>query len=688
MLERLKQITFILSTLLLAVSIASCVGTIEDTEEEKGDDGKLSIGSLEFPGITSARAIAHHKVELTFPPAGGATGDITYLIKYDGLATPITAIEKSLFRNFNGEYTYTVSGLEPFTTYNFNVTAIDEETGAEGNNIVTIQATTFLHPTADFGGVGLVSNVQGLAGLNSLKVEWVKAVLYTDFTTPEDRDVINYEIKVLDGDLTPNMINASGLNNQQLRTILVDKTQREVVIGGLKQGHKYYIQVRAINYGYVRYSTEDPTFRHEENTKYFTASTLAPGAEDLQFDEDSFSVKSINSEGGLSSLSATWTGAAGAFDHYRLIYTKSTSNEDTDEAYPIDGALYQSDGHIGGTDCTNNVTSASGYDSRCACTNIDHHNNDTATEGGDGDADLFCMYLDFDEENKIIPDLAAYKKYNLMLQVCADVNCIQYTRSKVVTDVETNPGIATYTFENAMRGPASINNLDHIHIDFDDSPDFTTGVVDGFQVTVTDSSGLSIVLGNPEVPVDETISDQPPIRMLPYDPKNDDYITLTGYDIYQSQAYSFEIAPFKNTGSAIEVDPAVKKIYTDLVFEPEAPGNYDKNIVFEGPTSCNDIGSNTGSKRITWNHPPANSGVYSHYQIWVEEKADITDLSISSSAVTFPTIPLVDKSISEYTIEGLDPAKDYAVTVRTYFNIGGNQVVLSPEQDAEVIRCF
>ena len=296
--------------------------------------------------------------------------------------------------------------------------------------------------------------------------------------------------------------------------------------------------------------------------------------------------------------------------------------------------------------------------------------------------------FDFDEENKIIPDLSAYSKYNLILLVCADVNCIQYTRSKVISDVETNPGIATYTFKSKMRGPSSVNKLDQIYIDFDDNPDFTTGVVDGFQVTVTDSAGYTIVLGNPDVPVDESISDQPPIRMLPYDPKNDDYITLTGYDLYQAQAYTFEIAPYKNTGSSIEVDPAIKKLYTDLVFEALPPGNYDNLNEFEGPTSCNDIGSNTGSYRITWNHPPADSGVYSHYQIWIEEKADITDLSISGSAITFPTIPLVDKSVSEYTIEGLDPTKEYVVTVRTYFNTGTNQVALSPEQDAEVIRCF
>lgn len=672
---------------LMAISTTSCVGTIEDTTEEKGDDGKLNIGKLEFSGITSAKAIAHNKVELTFPPAGNATGNITYLIKYDGLATPITAIEKSLFRNFNGEYTYTVTNLEPYTTYNFNVTAIDEVSGAEGNNVVTIQATTFLHPTADFGGIGLVSNVQGLAGLNSLKVEWVKAALYTDFTTPEDRDVVNYEVKILDGDLTPNMMNSPGLSNLQRKTILVDKTQREVTIGGLKQGHKYYVQVRAINYGYVRYSTEDPSFRHEENTKYIAASTLSPGAEDLSFDEDSFFVKSINSEGGLSSLSTSWIGAAGAFDHYRLIYTKSTNNADTEEAYPLEAQLYQQNGHIGGDDCLSNVTASSGFDSRCACENKDTHDNASATPGTDGEADLFCLYIEYDVENKIVADLEAYREYEMILQVCADVNCIEYSRSKVNRGTKTNPGIATYTFESSMRGPGSTNHLDKIYIDFEDQPDFTSGVIDGFQIKVTNSAGEEIILGNPDFPVNESITSQPPIRMLPYDPRTDQYITLSGYDIYDAQAYTFEISPYKNTGDAIEVDSAVKKIYTDIVFEALPPGNYTDDDKFQGPTSCSDIGSNTGNYRITWNPVAEGIGVFSHYQIWIEEKADPTDLSISGSAFTFPTIPLVDKSVTEYTVEGLDPTKDYVATVRTYFSLGGNQVILSPESDADVIGC-
>lgn len=683
---KIQKFIFMTLGIVSLIGMVSCVGTIEDTEEDKGDDGQLSIGRLDFPGITSARPIGHSKVEITFPPAGNASGDITYLIKYDGLANPITAIEKSLFRNFNGEYIYTVDGLDPFTTYNFNVTAIDELTGAEGNNILTEQTTTFLHPTANFGGVGLISNVQGLAGLNSLKIEWVKATLYTDFGTPDDRDVVNYEVTVLDGDLTPNVMNDSSISNQERRVILVDKSQREVVVGGLKQGHKYYVQVRALNYGFIQNSTADPTYRHEENTKYRAFSTLTPGKDDITFNEDSFIVKTIDSEGGLTSLSSSWVGAAGAFDHYRLIYTKNTDNADTEEAYPLYSQLYLANGHIGGDNCTTNVLATDSADSRCDCENKDTHNNDSATGGTDGDDDLFCLKLEYDVENKIIADLESFRKYDIILQVCADPNCIEYTRSKVVAGSYTNPKLAPYKFENAILGPSSPNNLDYLFIPFDELPDFTSGILSGYQITVRNLAGNEVILGNPEIPVNEAIESQPPIRMLPFDPKTDDYITLTGYDIYSSPSYTFTISPYIDNGDSIIVESAIKKTFNDVKIDPLAPGDYNETTTFEGPTSCADIGSNTGNVRITWNPIADNSGIYTHFQIFIEEKASPTDLNITGSAFTFPTIPLIDKSQTEYTIEGLDPAKNYVATVRTYFNTGST-VILSPAADAEVILC-
>lgn len=667
--------------------LTSCVGTIEDTETQKGSSDSLQIGKLNFPGITSAKAIAHNKVEITFPPAGNSQGDVTYLIKYDGLAEPITAIEQSLFRSFTGEYKYTVTNLNPFTTYNFNVTCVDDLNGAEGNNTVTVDATTFLQPTSDFGGVGLVSNVQGLAGLNSLKIEWVKAPLLTDFGTPDPRDVANYQVTILDGDLTPDRMNDDTLSTQQRRVILVDSGDREVTVGGLKQAHTYHVQVRAINHAHVNNFASDPNFKHEENTKYISKSTLSPGVGDIDFNENSFNAQTLNSEGGLSSFSTTWAGASGAFNHYRLVYSKSTSNAGVEEAWDIAGNLYFSqNGHVGGTTCTANVTDTDPFDSRCACTNYDTHNNDSSSGGTDGEDDLFCIQLDFDEESKLVANLSSYTKYNIILQVCADVNCINYTRSRLIENIETDPNIATYSFKNVMRGPASINKLDQIFIDLDSLPDFNSGVLDGFQVSVTDSNGNEVVLGNPSLPVDESIASQPPIRMEPFDAKNDSYIILTGYDLLNGPEYTFEVTPFKNTGSSIELENNIKKTYANISFTPSPPGLYDNVNNFDGPTSCADINNNSGNLRVTWDPPATNSGIFSHYQIYVEEKADPTDLSITGAAITYPTLPLIDGTKTAYTIEGLDGTKDYVVTVRTYYFYDGT-TVLSPAEDAEIILC-
>lgn len=684
-----------LSTVLF--SLSSCVGTIEDTEAQKGSAGTLTIGSLTFPGITSATAISHNKVEITFPPAGNSKGDVTYLIKYDGLAEPITAIEKSLFREFTGEYKYTVTGLTPFTTYNFNVTAIDDESGAEGNNTEIAEATTFLQPTSDFGGVGLVSNVQGLAGLNSLKVEWVKAPLLTDFGTPDPRDVANYQVIILDGDLTPDQINVNTLTTQQRRVVLVNSSDREVIIGGLKQGHTYHVQVRAINHGHLNNYASDPNFKHEENTKYISQSTLSPGVGDISFNEESFNGQTINSEGGLSSVSTTWTAASGAFNHYRLIYTKNTNNGDTTESYNLASNFYFSNGHIGGTNCTNDkLTQAAKntFDSDCACENKDTHDNNTGTAGVDGEDDLFCITLDFDAESKVVANLDSYSKYDMILLVCADTNCVDYTRSTVITDIETDPNIATFSLENNMRGPSSANNQDYLFIDLEALPDLTSGVIDGFQVIVK-SSGSEIVLGNPEFPVDESIENQPPIRMLPYDPKNDLYITLTGYDIQSSPQYTFEVTPYKFDGTSAKLENNITKTYSEVSFDPLPPGIYDDDVTtFEGPSTCSDIGSSTGNYRITWNAPAANGGLYSHYQIYIEDKGLKTDygtsadvpLILGGSPVTFPTLPLVNGDFTSYTIEGLDPTHYYVVTVRTFYD-SGSLIIRSPSEDAEVVLC-
>lgn len=659
--------------------LTSCVGTIEDTKTQKGNSGSLEIGKLDFPGITSAKAIAHNKVEITFPPAGNSAGEVTYLIKYDGLAEPITAIEQSLFREFTGEYKYTVTNLNPFTTYNFNVTCVDDLNGAEGNNTITVDATTFIQPTSDFGGIGIVSNVQGLAGLNSLKVEWVKAPLLTDFGTPSPQDVANYEITILDGDLTPDRLNDESLPTAMRRVLFVDSDDREVVIGGLKQAHPYHIQVRAINYGHVNNFADDPNFKHEENTKYISKSTLSPGIGDISFDENTFNALVINSEGGLSSLSTSWFGASGAFNHYRLVYVKSTKNSGIDQAWDLSTNLYYSStGHIGGNNCKENVSTTSPYDPRCACENYDTNS--------DGVDDLFCTQIDFDLESKLLSDLSSYTYYNIILLVCADVNCIQYTRSRVIQDVKTNPNIATYSFKNLMRGPSDINKLDQIYIDLELIPDFSTGVLDGFQVKVIDKNGREIILGNPGFPVDEEITEQPPIRMSPYDPKNDSMITLTGYDLLNAPEYTFEVIPFKNTGESIELSNNMIKTFSNISFIPLPPGDYDTVNSFGGLTSCYDIGSNTGNLRLTWDSPPNDSGIYSHFQIYLLESNDPTINFNDANLITFPSIPLIEATKNAYTVEGLNPSADYVATIRTYYYFNGSEI-LSPQEDVVVIPC-
>lgn len=672
---------FLFSILLLC----SCVGTIEDTETDTGSADELKIGKLNFSGITSATAISHNKVEITFAPAGGAKGDVTYLIKYDGLDEPITAIEKSLFKTFTGEYKYTVRNLSPFTTYSFNVTAIDDVSNAEGNNTNVSKATTFLQPTADFGGIGLVSSVQGLAGLNSLKVEWVKAPLYVDFGTPDPRDVVHYEVTILDAEFNPSAMNDTSVPSTKRRVLLVDNDEREIVVGGLSPGKNYHIQVRAINHGHVDNFTTDPTFRHEENTKYITKRTLTLGAGDVSFNEDSFLVQPINSESGLSSLNSTWTAASGAFNHYRIIYTKSTNNDDTEEAYNIESQLYFGTGHIGGTACTNGKNGTEPFDPDCACENIDTHDNDSGTPAGtDGEDDLFCVELEFSKENHIIANLDSYSNYDIMLLVCSDVNCINYNRSKVKKAVRTQPDIAAFEFETNMRGPSSFENIDYMFIDLKDFIDFQSGTIDGFQITVTDEDGNEAIIGNPTI---SFIPDDPPIRLKSFNPKTDSVIVLSGYNFSSQPVYDFKIEPFQYDGTTAFVDTSLKKEYKDVSFSPFAPGEYDEVNTFEGAKSCNDIGTNTGNYKITWDHPPEDSGIFSHYQIYLQQKGSPTDLSMDfATAITYPSIPLVDKNINEFTIEGLNPANNYIVSVRTYFNNNGT-IVQSPVVDAEIVGC-
>lgn len=616
----------IIALAIVTTIVFGCVGTIQDANNDlsKAADSTDNI-KLTYSGIVSAVPIANDKVEVFFPQSELDADSTAYVIRYDGLQVPIYVYGTSLRPDYRGLLRFTVSGLRIDTTYTFSIQVRDVKTGVESNNTATKQVKTFANFTANFNGITEVRNLSGDEGTTGIQVVWVPAEIKGGIQKDEI-DPIEYQITLIDGTvLNPGSMNDTAFSDPVRKVISAGADKRSVTINGLLPGRKYFVQVRAIHYGYSQFSA-DRNYLLEKNTRYLQISTYSDDMSSINFDESSFRLTLPPGSGGLYSLAASWTTPEGNFDHYRLYYTLQGATSLTNYLSAEDG-----DAVCNGTETLNNAIS---------CIPVASNHN----------------------LNNLITGLDVNKTYDVVLAICASLRCEKSKRiyTSVFTQT-TTPAVADFQGIKSIDPAKSITNLDQITLNFD-LPNFLSGNISGYILRYygNDPSNASPFSVN-----DPDVLNTTGLSVLPYNVQNDTSITVTGVDPLTTDQYCFMLVPFsynfdgtKNYGDTSGIVP---KCVLPSIKGPDK--NQFPGIDLDA-SSCDVINS---SVTLKWNAPAA--GIFSNYEIFsVNDQPSFTFSSAVDYANNTYERLLLNSTTTNYRFIGLQPGKTYRFGVLTYYS--------------------
>lgn len=677
-------------------SFISCVGTIEETAPQETDNAETLQEVINFTGIKDAFPIAHDKVAVVFPAVTGSDEDITYFISYDG-EIPDTKSPAGLERYYDGSYIHIIRGLDAGNEYLIKVTVKNKKTGAIGENNITLTARTFTDLTSNFSGINSVSNLQGVPGNTSLRVEWQKVQDVAPFGVGK-QDVAFYQIKVLDGDIDPKFINSDNLAPGLLKEVIVSKSKRSHIINGLIPNKKYHIQVRAQNNYYIENANKG--VKHEENVKFITKATLNPSSTDIDFDQESLTIAKGQGELGLSTVIANWKAAVGGFNHYRLYYTKVVDADDTE---PV-GSASMSQRALLKFDAVGNFGVGPTYAAdikNCTQTGvkIETFLNNAA---GHGNIPVECQRVGYDKNQMIVNTLEAHTAYEFRLVICSDEPCSNFQASSIIGGVVTTPSLADFEFDLDLQGPKSVNAPGEFELYFKDNamPDFDAGVLDGFIVAEIRDNNIYYI-NHPNMPDGAFVSD---LIMRPYDPRNDEMLVFDGYNLnVPNLSYTLEVTPYIIKGlddsndPIIETYPAKKLTLESVSFAPLAPGVYNTEIPYSViVTGCNE--NEIEDFVVEFTESPHPEGMYSHFRIFIHKGLDVAPEVLFDDTNDEVTTVLVDTLTAELPVLANDPTSewsyrvtfpglaktgDYTVGVKTYYYDPLNPAVPveSPDQE-------
>ncbi len=608
---------------LVMLFLTACVGTIEDTKIPKTQTVPVAVPSIAFQGIFDAKPVANDKIDVSFFPAPGDAEQLVYLINYDGLSTPVAVPGSYLRANWLGLLVYTVTGLKTNASYNFEVQVKNVKTFGYSSAPAQKSATTFGNITANFLGIQNVKAMPGLAGINSIKVEWAEAEKQGSSFVPKDIDPNKYVVTVINGDvLNPGSMNDASAPAEFRKVVYVNPGEIGTVVAGLQSDTLYYVSVRAIHYGYTLYGS-DVTYKKEVNSKYLQIKTLKGGVNNLDFNAEGLSVNLMPGTEGLTSVSTQWEEASGAFENYRVYYSTKP------------GVLV----YLGGA-------------------------TDDVCDGQEiTNPDYFCKQVTYTTTSAILIDMLPNTMYYVAVAVCQSTTCSMTTRKlSSVKQIETTPPVALYAGVNSIEPARDYNHLDELYLEVT-APDLDSGIMDGVIVEYVNYMGNTVVpLNHPDPLGHPNIS---PLNLLSFNYQTDTELVITNAYPFSEVPYCFQAFPYTWENGVI-VEHRANAIPNCLVPKVNAPTLQE----FEGATGCLP-GTAPGGLLVSWAKP--QKGIYSHFEIYVRpEGAFDFGTATSSDPPPAPYIrALVNENLTEYTVEGLVSGQAYRVGVITYVNVNG-----------------
>jgi hypothetical protein len=539
----------------------------------------------------------------------------------------------------------------------------------------TLTATTFANATADFAGISSVVLGAGESGKTTAIVNWVAATTTGSIISPKPTDPVQYEVKYIS-----QLGGAGNLNNDNylgpdkksikdpdpLTAFPSLSNSTSMTIPNLNSGTTYYFQVRAIHKNYALYGS-DKTYKSEANTKYLSIKTLDSSGV-FDFKSNQVMLTSPIGQDGLTNLNVAWLPASGAFDHYRVCYTKVFNATDT--VAVIDDQLVDNDAFPISVDS----------------------------------ASTFCFTATPNDTFFQLTNLASYAYYQVKVIACQTFNCLYKERvMSTVMQKRVTTNIAPFGGILAYENPSNENFLTNVILDF--NPAITSaGYINEFRLYCY--SSLSDT--NP-VRVDDKIwatgasgksncDNITVISPLPYDTTSFDNfhqleLSLPAGGIDGAKQYCFSlvptIVPSSGIDSAIYPSEYIASTQSDVanaVVKCFIPQVKTPNILqFAGRNPLCNLSNSNKDIQITWD-PAPTGGLYSSYVVFYQAKLNGNEFfdfptavaAYGNGAVPTQTTPVsgyswstVSKGLTSQDIPGLIPGTKYNIGVLPYL-VGSN----------------
>lgn len=631
-----------MSYLILNIVFIGCVGTIKESDPINTKASSESDKSIsDYIGISSATAISNARVEVTFPAAEGDADQIAYVIRYDGQQIPTYVYGSALRPDYRGLLKHTLTNLQSDTRYSFTVQVRNIKKNLESANNLSKVTKTFNNVTAIFNGLSTVRNLSGADGLNGIEAIWPEAEIRGGIVNKDEVDPIEYQVTVIDSNyLNPGDMNNESYGEPKRKVYSIQGNKRSATINGLRAGTKYYVQTRAVHYGYsISTNSSNINYKKEQNTNYLEISTYSENLGSLNFDNSSFKTFFPSGIAGLYSVQLNWTPPTGNFDHYRIYYS------------------------IDGTTNLSNYLNVSTLDNACS-------GNEVA------DANVKCQFIDSNVNNFLLTGLETNTKYNLSLAVCLTRSCESGKRvfSNILTHT-TTPPVASFRGITSIDGAKEIIKLDRMYLNFE-TPDFSSGNISGF---IVQYFGVDVNNTTPTSLNDTDSLNTSLLDVQPFDYRIDTIIEISGIDPSAATPYCFLITPFtyNNDGTkTLHRGGLIPQCKT-----PQIKGPSLLEFVGIDSYTC-DVLSRTLT--VYWTKPTA--GIYSHFELFHVPNAASFNFgeAFDWENNTYERIQ-VDPSRSTYSITNLQPGRSYRAGLISFYDfING---AIRSEINTNTIQC-